>query len=105
MPWALVELSTGTYNNGSLNKGCLAWNSCFITPLTRSQSIVTSMDRLCLAPINAWATALWHAALKREGYDRGLRRPDGTIIDWLAGNVVVICSTEIVDPKYVLIHS
>jgi hypothetical protein len=56
-------------------------------------------------PINAWATALWHAALKREGYDRGLRRPDGTIIDWLAGNVVVICSTEIVEPKYVLIHS
>ena len=43
-------------------------------------------------PLNAWATALWHAALKREGYERGLRRADGTIADRLVGNVVVICS-------------
>jgi hypothetical protein len=55
-------------------------------------------------PINAWATALWHAALKREGYERGLRRADETIIDWLVGNVAVICSTEIVEPKYTWFH-
>ena len=40
--------------------------------------------------INTWATTLWHTALKRDGYDRGLRRPDGTVADWLTGNVVVV---------------
>jgi hypothetical protein len=46
-------------------------------------------------PINPWATALWHTALKREGYERGLRHEDGTIADRLAGNVVVVCSEEL----------
>jgi hypothetical protein len=41
-------------------------------------------------PVNSAATALWHAALKRQGLERGLRRPDGTIADWLAGDVVVV---------------
>jgi hypothetical protein len=41
-------------------------------------------------PVNSTATALWHAALKRQGLERGLRRSDGTIADWLAGNVVVV---------------
>jgi hypothetical protein len=39
--------------------------------------------------VNSTATALWHAALKRQGIERGLRRSDGTIADWLAGAVVV----------------
>jgi hypothetical protein len=39
-------------------------------------------------PVNTWATTLWHIALKRDGYDRGLRRADGAIADWLAGNVL-----------------
>jgi hypothetical protein len=39
--------------------------------------------------INISATALWHIALKRQGLERGLRRTDGTIADWLAGDVVV----------------
>ena len=34
-------------------------------------------------PVNTTATALWHAALKRRGLERGLRRSDGTIADWL----------------------
>jgi hypothetical protein len=50
-------------------------------------------------PINAWATALWHTALKRDGYERGLRREDGTLADWLNGNVVVVCSEERSDAK------
>jgi hypothetical protein len=41
-------------------------------------------------PLNSTATALWHAALKRQGLERGLRRSDGTIADWLAGNVAVV---------------
>ena len=41
-------------------------------------------------PVNPTATALWHAALKRQGLERGLRREDGTIADWLAGDVVVV---------------
>jgi hypothetical protein len=45
-------------------------------------------------PMNTWATALWHVALQRQGYERGLRRSDGTVADWLAGNVVVVCSNE-----------
>jgi hypothetical protein len=41
-------------------------------------------------PLNAWATALWHSALQRQGYERGLRREDGTVADRLVGNVVVV---------------
>jgi hypothetical protein len=41
-------------------------------------------------PINSSATAFWHISLKRHGYERGLRRADGSIADWLAGNVVVL---------------
>ena len=51
------------------------------------------------SPMNAWASALWHAALKREGYERGLRREDGTVADWLNGNVVVVCTGEPLGPK------
>jgi hypothetical protein len=50
-------------------------------------------------PINNWATTLWHMALKREGYDRGLRREDGTIADWLNGSVVVVCTAKPLEPK------
>ena len=39
--------------------------------------------------VNSTATVLWHAALKRHGLERGLRRSDGTIADWSAGAVVV----------------
>jgi hypothetical protein len=39
---------------------------------------------------NAWATALWHASLKHQGYERGLRREDGTVADRLVGNVVIV---------------
>jgi hypothetical protein len=41
------------------------------------------------APINCWATSLWHMALLRKGWD-GLRKQDGTIADWLSGNVAVV---------------
>jgi len=41
-------------------------------------------------PVNSTATGLWHVALKRQGLERGLRREDGTIADWLAGDVVVV---------------
>jgi hypothetical protein len=41
-------------------------------------------------PQNAWATALWHSALRHQGYERGLRREDGTVADRLVGNVVVV---------------
>ena len=44
-------------------------------------------------PVNVWAT-LWHMALRRAGYERGLRRADGTKADWLAGNVAVVLSKE-----------
>jgi hypothetical protein len=40
--------------------------------------------------VNTSATALWHMALKRQGLERGLRRADGTLADWLAGTVVVM---------------
>jgi hypothetical protein len=40
-------------------------------------------------PVNATATGLWHIALKRQGLERGLRRADGSLADWLAGTVVV----------------
>ena len=49
--------------------------------------------------MNAWASALWHAALKREGYERGLRREDGTVADCLNGSVVVVCAEEPLEPK------
>ena|SRR5262249_26462494 len=39
-------------------------------------------------PLNAWATALWHSALRHQGYERGLRREDGSVADRLVGNVV-----------------
>ena len=45
-------------------------------------------------PVNTWATTLWHLALQRQGFDRGLRRADGTIADWLAGNVAVLFQNE-----------
>ena len=41
-------------------------------------------------PLNAWATALWHSVLRRQGFERGLRREDGTVADRLIGNVVVV---------------
>ena len=41
-------------------------------------------------PLNAWATALWHSALRHQGYERGLRRDDGTVADRLVGNVVIV---------------
>jgi hypothetical protein len=40
--------------------------------------------------LNAWATALCHSALRHQGYERGLRREDGTIADRLVGNVVIV---------------
>ena len=49
-------------------------------------------------PVNSTATALWHAALKRQGLERGLRRSDGTIADWLAGDVVVVLSLSARNP-------
>jgi hypothetical protein len=41
-------------------------------------------------PLNAWATALWHSALRHQGYERGLRRQDGTVADRLVGNIVIV---------------
>jgi hypothetical protein len=41
-------------------------------------------------PLNAWATALWHSALRHQGYERGLRREDGSVADRLVGNVVIV---------------
>jgi hypothetical protein len=41
-------------------------------------------------PLNAWATALWHSSLRHQGYERGLRREDGTVADRLVGNVVIV---------------
>jgi len=46
----------------------------------------------CGQPVNVWATALWHMALRRAGYERGLRRANGEMADWLAGNVAVVLS-------------
>lgn len=40
--------------------------------------------------VNSTATALWHVALKRQGLERGLWREDGSVADWLAGDVVVV---------------
>ena len=34
-------------------------------------------------PLNAWATALWHSALRRQGYERGLvARTEPSPIGW-----------------------
>ena len=41
-------------------------------------------------PVNSTGTGLWHVALKRQGLERGLRREDGSLADWLVGNVVVV---------------
>ena len=40
--------------------------------------------------VNSTATGLWHIALKRQGLERGLRPADGTIADWVAGDVLVV---------------
>jgi hypothetical protein len=50
-------------------------------------------------PINTWATTLWHMSLQRAGYERGLRREDGTIADWLNGSVVVVFTAKAREPK------
>jgi hypothetical protein len=42
------------------------------------------------SPINATATGLWHIALQRQGFERGLRQSDERIADWLTGDVVVV---------------
>ena len=47
------------------------------------------------AQINTWATALWHLALRRHGYERGLRRPNGKVADWLVGNVAVVMEAAV----------
>ena len=47
-------------------------------------------------PLNVRATALWHAALRRHGYERGLRREDGTVADRLVGDVVVVLEKKVV---------
>src|SRR5215831_7243937 len=41
-------------------------------------------------PLNAWATALWHSSLRHQGYERGLRREDGSVADRLVGNVAIV---------------
>ena len=51
-------------------------------------------------PLNAWATALWHSALRRQGFERGLRREDGTVADRLVGNVVVVFEEKAVSDRY-----
>ena len=56
-------------------------------------------------PLNAWATALWHSALRRHGYERGLRREDGTVADRLIGNVVVAFEEKAVSDRYSLAQS
>jgi hypothetical protein len=33
-------------------------------------------------------------SLQRAGYERGLRREDGTIADWLNGSVVVVSTRK-----------
>jgi hypothetical protein len=56
-------------------------------------------------PLNAWATALWHSSLRRQGYERGLRREDGTVADRLIGNVVVVFEGKTVSDRYNLAQS
>jgi hypothetical protein len=56
-------------------------------------------------PLNAWATALWHSSLRRQGYERGLRREDGTVADRLIGNVVVVFEGKAVSDRYNLAQS
>ena len=55
--------------------------------------------------LNAWATALWHSALRRQGFERGLRREDGTVADRLIGNVVVVFEDKTVPDRYNLAQS
>jgi hypothetical protein len=55
--------------------------------------------------LNAWATALWHSALRRHGYERGLRREDGTVADRLVGNVVVVFEENPVSDHYTVAQS
>ena len=43
--------------------------------------------------------AVWHMSLQRAGYERGLRREDGTIADWLNGSVVVVRTAKPPEPK------
>ena len=56
-------------------------------------------------PLNAWATALWHSALRRQGFERGLRREDGTVADRLLGNVVVVFEDKAASDSYALAQS
>jgi len=56
-------------------------------------------------PLNAWATALWHSALRRQGYQRGLRREDGTVADRLIGNVIVVFQEKAVSDRCNLTQS
>ena len=56
-------------------------------------------------PLNAWATALWHSALRRQGFERGLRREDGTVADRLLGSVVVVFEDKTVPDRYNLAQS
>jgi hypothetical protein len=55
--------------------------------------------------LNAWATALWHSALRRHGYERGLRREDGTVADRLIGNVVIVFEEKAVSDRYTVAQS
>jgi hypothetical protein len=50
------------------------------------------------SPLNSWATSLWHIALLRKGSE-GLRRQDGTIADWLSGNVAVVYRQDAAYPR------
>ena len=56
-------------------------------------------------PLNAWATALWHSALRHQGYERGLRREDGTVADRLIGNVVVVFEDKTAPDRFDLAQS
>jgi hypothetical protein len=56
-------------------------------------------------PLNVWATAQWHAALRRHGYDRGLRREDGTVADRLVGDVVVVLADKVVSVPHDMAQS
>jgi hypothetical protein len=55
--------------------------------------------------LNAWVTALWHSALRRHGYERGLRREDGTVADRLIGNVVIVFEEKAVSDRYTVAQS
>ena len=57
------------------------------------------------ATTGATKTALWHSALRRHGYERRLRREDGTVADRLIGNVVVAFEEKAVSDHYKLAQS